>query len=174
MDDCIFPYFGTTSALKCVYNGCAAEDTTLEPQRDWPNAIASQGLSTQNNGLVFPCRPQFYEPVFMLLLGTVQVQEEWSLWIFQYSAVESLVEATSGPEWWCLNHWIFFQSFKTVAEFQGLSNEKAFSESQRCVWWGITVDKVKADWQERTHFLVRMAFLSISLATAGPAASSTN
>lgn len=105
------------------------------------------------------CRPQFYEPVFMLLLGTVQVQGGViTLGFFPIFCCRKFGGSHLwAREWWCLNHWIFFQSFKTVAGFQGLSKWKGLQWVLKMCVMRITVDS-KADWQERTHFLVRMAF----------------
>lgn len=50
-----FPYFGTTSALKCVCNGSATESSSQEPQLRLTECYSFSRLtySGQRNGLVF-------------------------------------------------------------------------------------------------------------------------
>lgn len=79
-----FPYFGTSSALKCVCDGSAAKNSTQEPRlRLTPCYFFSRlKYSGQKNGLVFPCTLQFYELVFMMSLGTAKFLRVIFLWIF--------------------------------------------------------------------------------------------
>lgn len=92
-----FPYFGTTSGLKCVCDGSGAEKSPQEPQLRWTRCYFFSRLkySGQKNGLVVPCTLQFYVPVLQRHRGLSDFWEEYhSLDFSNILQHKGLVDAT--------------------------------------------------------------------------------